>query len=46
MEQLYYTDIFQSEKDGKNYAGYTQDLNLGFEQHNNGAVESTKYRRP
>jgi putative endonuclease len=46
MEQFYYTYILQSEKDGKNYAGYTQDLNLRFEQHNNGEVESTKYRRP
>ena len=46
MEQFYYTYILQSEKDGKNYAGYTQDLNLRFEQHNIGAVESTKHRRP
>ena len=35
----------RSEKDGKTYAGYTKDLNLRFEQHNNGAVETTKYRR-
>lgn len=45
MEQFYYTFILFSEKDGKNYAGYTKDLNLRFDQHNNGAVESTKYRR-
>jgi len=46
MEDFYYTYILQSEKDGKNYAGYTKDLNLRFEQHNRGKVESTKYRRP
>ena len=46
MQNLYYTYILQSEKDGKNYAGYTKDLNLRFEQHQNGEVESTKYRRP
>jgi putative endonuclease len=46
MVDFYYTYILKSEKDGKNYAGYTQDLNLRFEQHQNGKVESTKYRRP
>lgn len=46
MVNFYYTYILKSEKDGKNYAGYTQDLNLRFEQHQNGKVESTKYRRP
>ena len=42
MSEFYYTYILKSEKDGKNYAGYTQDLNLRFEQHQNGEVESTK----
>lgn len=46
MEGFYYTYILQSKKDGKNYAGYTKDLNLRFEQHQNGQVDSTKYRRP
>ncbi len=46
MEGFFYTYILQSEKDGKNYAGYTKDLNLRFEQHQNGKVESTKNRRP
>lgn len=46
MEDFFYTYILQSEKDGKNYAGYTKDLNLRFEQHQNGRVESTKHRRP
>ena len=46
MEQFYYTYVLRSEKDGKNYTGYTKDLNLRFEQHNKGQVESTKHRRP
>ena len=46
MEDFYFTYILRSEKDGKNYAGYTQNLNLRFEQHQNGEVPSTKYRRP
>ena len=46
MEGFYYTYILYSEKDGQNYAGYTHDLNLRFEQHKKGQVQSTKYRRP
>jgi len=46
MEEFFYTYILRSEKDGKNYVGYTKDLNLRFEQHQKGYVESTKYRRP
>lgn len=42
--QFYYVYILKSERDGKNYAGYTQNLKLRFEQHQNGDVESTKYR--
>ena len=46
MKKFYYTYVLKSLKDGKNYTGYTQDLNLRFEQHQEGKVESTKYRRP
>ena len=46
MEDFYFTYILRSEKDGKNYSGYTQNLNLRFEQHQNGEVPSTKNRRP
>ena len=42
---MYYTYVLQSERDGKFYAGFTQDLKLRFEQHNKGLVESTKDRR-
>ena len=43
---MYYTYVLVSEKDGKQYVGYTKDLELRFEQHNRGQVESTKSRRP
>lgn len=46
MEGFYYVYILRSEKDGKNYSGYTKNLKLRFEQHQNGEVPSTKYRRP
>ena len=46
MENFYYVYILQSLKDRKHYAGYTQNLDLRFEQHQKGEVESTKYRRP
>jgi len=46
MEEFYYTYVLQSEKDGKKSIGYTKNLNLRFEQHQNGKVESTKHRRP
>ena len=43
---MYYTYVLQSEKDGKFYTGFTENLKLRFEQHNKGLVESTKERRP
>ena len=43
---MYYVYVSHSEKDGKLYTGYTKDLKLRFEQHQNGQVESTKNRRP
>lgn len=46
MEEFYYTYILKSGKDGNNYAGYTQNLKLRFEQHQKGLVTSTKDRRP
>ena len=41
-----YTYILISEKDDKFYVGYTDNLKRRIKQHNNGDVESTKYRRP
>ncbi len=43
---MFYTYILKSKKDGKLYTGSTKNLQLRFEQHNIGEVESTKYRRP
>ena len=42
----YYTYVLQSLNDTNFYTGYTKNLKLRFEQHNNGLVESTKDRRP
>ncbi len=42
----YYVYVLKRQKDGKFYTGYTKNLNLRFEQHQNGEVLSTKERRP
>ncbi|MDD2387293.1 MAG: GIY-YIG nuclease family protein [Bacteroidales bacterium] len=46
MEGFYYVYVLLSEKDGKKYVGFTQNLEQRFEQHNKGFVFSTKNRRP
>lgn len=46
MDNFYYTYVIESIKDGNNYAGYTNNLKLRFEQHQSGLVKSTKHRRP
>ncbi len=43
---FYYTYVLKSQKDGKMYTGYTKNLKLRFEHHNQGLVESTKNRQP
>ena len=43
---FYYTYILQLKKDNKFYTGYTKDLKLRFEQHQQGRIDSTKNRRP
>ncbi|MBA7497341.1 hypothetical protein ES704_00069 [subsurface metagenome] len=43
---MFYTYILISEKDDKFYVGYTDNLKRRIVQHNDGCVESTKYRRP
>lgn len=43
---MFYTYILISEKDNKFYVGYTDYLKRRIKQHNDGDVESTKYRRP
>ncbi len=43
---MYYTYILHSEKDGKLYIGFTNDLKKRYLKHCNGFVKATKYRRP
>ena len=43
---MYYVYTLRSEKDNKNYVGYTKNLKLRFEQHCKGLIKSTKNRRP
>ena len=43
---FYYVYVLRSQKDGKNYTGYTDDLFLRFESHCTGKVKSTSHRRP
>jgi len=42
----YYTYVMQSESDGKLYTGVTTNLKVRVFQHNQGIVQSTKYRGP
>lgn len=43
---MQYVYVLKSQKDNKNYVGYTKNLKLRFEQHNKGLVLSTKNRKP
>ena len=43
---MYYTYVVHSLKDMGFYVEFTKDLKQRFEQHQKGAVESTKNRRP
>ncbi len=41
-----YVYVLKSEKDGNLYIGSTVNLKLRFQEHINGKVKSTSYRRP
>jgi len=43
---VYCTYVLQSKVDGKFYTGFTKNLKLRFEQHNERLVEPTKSRVP
>ena len=43
---MYFTYVLKSQKDGKNYIGYSKDANSRLIQHNDGKVKSTAHRRP
>jgi putative endonuclease len=46
MNNMFYTYVLRSKRDGKSYTGYTSDLNNRVEKHNRGQIESTKMRKP
>ncbi|HBM45786.1 MAG: hypothetical protein UT05_C0002G0056 [Parcubacteria group bacterium GW2011_GWF2_38_76] len=41
-----YVYVLRSDKDGKMYTGYTNNLKFRFDSHNKGLVFSTKNRKP
>lgn len=43
---MFYVYLLRSKKDKKFYIGSTSNLKLRFQEHNNGKVKSTSYRRP
>ena len=43
---MFYVYILKSNKDGKLYIGYSNNLRKRFREHNLGLVESTKSRMP
>ncbi|MEA2020143.1 MAG: GIY-YIG nuclease family protein [Patescibacteria group bacterium] len=43
---MFYVYVLLSEKDGKRYIGYTEDLRKRVKEHNSGKVKSTRHRRP
>lgn len=43
---FWYTYVLRSQKDGLCYVGFTGDLRKRVEEHCDGRVPSTKYRRP
>ncbi len=45
-QSMHYTYVLISEKDGKMYTGYSNDLRKRFKEHETGLVASTKNRGP
>ncbi len=43
---MYYVYVLKSQKDGNIYTGFSSNLRLRIQQHVEGKVVSTKYRRP
>jgi putative endonuclease len=43
---MQYVYVLQSLEDSNFYTGCTNNLNKRFKEHNNGKVDSTKYRKP
>jgi len=45
-EDMYYTYVLKSYKDGNFYVGYSADLKRRLKEHTEGLVEATRSRRP
>lgn len=43
---MYYTYVLQSQKDGRFYTGFSEDLRQRIEAHTSGKVSATKHRLP
>ena len=43
---MYYIYLIKSRKDTKLYTGFTNSIERRIQEHNNGLVSDTKYRRP
>jgi len=43
---MFYTYVLFSQKDKRNYIGYTDNLRRRYSEHQKGQVEATKSRRP
>jgi putative endonuclease len=43
---MYKVYVLKSLKNGKNYTGYSSDVNRRLVEHNSGKTESTRRRRP
>jgi len=43
---MYYTYVLHSQKDGRYYAGFSEDLRKRIEAHMSGKVSATKHRLP
>ena len=43
---MFYIYVLKSQKDGRFYIGYTENLDKRILEHNTGKVKSTKYRIP
>jgi len=46
MNKEYFVYILQSNKDGRRYIGFTEDLERRFSEHQKGLDKSTRHRRP
>lgn len=46
MDEIFYIYVLQSTIDKNFYVGYANNIKRRLREHNNGQVDSTKYRKP